>query len=757
MSLTFPLQALLQRHETYVSDSEADRAHMLLEIERLERSRQEMQTANARIVEENRTLLEQLEGLNNAVSASDDEIKALTHRLEQTQLEMRELAASAARAADLELQLNAMEAEQVELQQQLILTQDDEKSSVHRWRKAETRLRDLQDQLDRLERDARAEREEHVQIIERMERRRAVERELDGAAGRLKGAAAASAMDRNRSSAARTAPVVSKFVRDILQDNANLQMGIVELRELLESSNQEVENLREQIMHHHQPLNENDDNDGNNNNIESSRLDQELGAKEKEQRPVSQEFHFHHHYHSPSSSIGSKKEKQPIRRPKKRRPSLMPSGVHTPRSPMSSYHRAQPSSSSTTTIMSQTSVSIPQHQQRYSMHPSGISSLASSPISAYQPSSIFDIVDQRSEISRPSSPESTAALMSPKRPRRKNRISDASMRSFSMPAAPAGLSYAEFDPIDNYDKFDGFGDEPDVFRDDYEEQPQILSPKNNAAGEEMWLPPAIPEEQEESVDVNTATETENQYIPSETGDAPGPSIDTFEPIQFNLRKSASYESLLSVSGMDIHTLRDRPSQLLAGYQSRYFQRPPQRITAAGTEISSTPPVISTTNITADKASLVARDSRQSSQSLLASVAAKSIMQPSTEVDTDGAGLSKKASIGSKVGGWVMGKWGIAPVSSADVLHTDTESIMSSTTESSAATITTISSDRTHQMRKNKPTQIRNTAIRGFGINQKGPIPGFLLPTSLPASSVAVHVDASVLDRELLDESLRDLT
>lgn len=768
MSLTFSLQALLQRHETYVSDAEADRTHLLLEMERLERDKQEIQSANARIVEENRHLLEQLEGLNNAVATSDNEIKALAERLQQTQLEMRALTASAARAADLEIQLNAMEAEQMELQQQLILTQEDEKSAVQRWKKAETTLRDLQDQLDRLEYEARMEREEHSQIIERMERRRAVERELDGAAGRLKGAAAASAvMDRNRNA---TTPVVSKFVRDILQDNANLQMGIVELRELLESSNQEVENLREQIMHH-QPVDADTEQPPR---PQASRLDQELDAKEP--RPVSQEFHVHHHYHSPSSSVSSKKEKQPIRRQKKRRPTLMASGMHSPRL---SYHHAHPSSSSVSTIMSQTSVSIPpsSSSQRYSVHPSGISSLASSPISAYQPSSIFDVVDQ-SELSRPSSPESTAMLTSPKRPMLKgHRLSDISNRSFSMP----GMSFADFDSENEIDTGD------DVF----EQQPA----KN---GDELWLPPAIPEEQEDAVDKH-----DNQTAEEQTEDAPGPSIidnifeTQFDPMQQHvptLRKSASYESLLSVSGMDIHTLRERPSQLLGGFESRYFlpRRPPQRVVTVATEISSTPPVISTTNITADKASIVTTGSLpRSSHSLLASVAAKSrIPAPNSDTASTGSNTpttdpvpitthqdgKKPATITRKVGGWVMGKWGVAPnpatsvtpsssfsTWTADILRhnhqhplvraqqSDAASISSDTT--TATTSTTTTSTTTNTANKQRTTTTPKPIIRGFGINQKGPIPGFVSSTPLPAKQVATH--AHVLDRELLDESLKE--
>ena len=45
---------------------------------------------------------------------------------------------------------------------------------------------DLQDQIDKIEREAREDRERHVEIVGRMERRRAVEKELETARLRAK-------------------------------------------------------------------------------------------------------------------------------------------------------------------------------------------------------------------------------------------------------------------------------------------------------------------------------------------------------------------------------------------------------------------------------------------------------------------------------------------------------------------------------------------------------------------------------------------
>lgn len=349
-----------------------------------------------------------------------------------------------------------------------------------------------------------------------------------------------------------------------------------------------------------------------------------------------------------------------------------------------------------------------------------------------------------------------------------HRLSDTSNRSFSMP----GMSFSDLDSdVDTGD---------DVF----EQQPA----KN---GDEMWLPPAIPEEQEDTVD-------KHDVQPAEQTDAPGPSIidnifeTPFDPMQHvpTLRKSASYESLLSVSGMDIHTLRERPSQLLGGFESRYFlpRRPPQRVVTVATETSSTPPVISTTNITADKASIVTTGSLpRSSHSLLASVAAKSsILAPNSDTASTGSNTpttdpvptyhsegKKPATITRKVGGWVMGKWGIAPSSTtsgtpsssfstltADILRHNQHHNLTRAQQSDAASISSDTTTTTSTSTTTNPTKTRPTTtttpkpiIRGFGINQKGPIPGFVSSTPLPAKQVAVH--AHVLDRELLDESLKE--
>ncbi|KNG90300.1 hypothetical protein ANOM_001822 [Aspergillus nomiae NRRL 13137] len=400
-SLTFALQALLHRHESYMAEAEEDRHRFLTSIENLEREKREVQVENARIIEENRGLLEQLDILNKAVADADSHAKSLEVRLENSEAELRKVTVSATRAADLDAQLVQMENEQSRLHESLESAEEESRSAVQRWKKAESTLRDLHDQIDRIEKEAQQERERHAEAVQRMEKKRTVERELDGAARRLKGAAATHELGRSHGGT-----VVSRFVRDILQDNANLQLGIVELRELLEMV----------------PMTESD---GQVPQLAPT-LSQELESKEPRQAP--QEFHIHHHYHTPSI----KKERPALfRRSKNRHTWGHPNTVHSPsgtklaRKPT---HRSQSSHSSAFTMMSQPSLQIPSASQRWSSQSPGAESIASSPQSGYRSSSIFDRVERGFDSSRATSPDSTA--FSPLRvSRRKSSCYDASFRS----------------------------------------------------------------------------------------------------------------------------------------------------------------------------------------------------------------------------------------------------------------------------------------------------------------------------------------
>ncbi|EHK98174.1 hypothetical protein M7I_5935 [Glarea lozoyensis 74030] len=397
-------QALLVRHEQYMQDAERDRLDMTEKIEQLETEKKELEDANEKNAQENKTLLDQLEGLNTTAVESETYIKSLETTLQSTRQEMRRLETLAARTHELELQLAGLEEEQDVLKNTVLKSEVEERSAIQRWKKAERGICDLQDELERIEREAREERERHVEVLGRMERQRLVEKELDTTVGRLK-ATATTGGPKNGTN------VVSHFVKDILQDNANLQMGIMELREMLMNSNDEVQALREQLLLH-QPIERGGGStvpanlraeldsftDIKGNYPKLSQADREREASSQrlpgtsEPPIVSQELHIHHHYHS---------KKEELRRPKKKRVSLNMATFTPPRLSQSSRDLQSPRSPRTprgpdaaSAILSQTSVTIPgphtPASNRWSVQSSNQmsdfapSSVPSSPQSAYR-------------------------------------------------------------------------------------------------------------------------------------------------------------------------------------------------------------------------------------------------------------------------------------------------------------------------------------------------------------------------------------
>lgn len=126
MGLTFALQALLVRHESYMADAEQERLRMSATIQQLERDKRELEARNAQTIEENRSLLDQLEYLNNTVSESDDHIKSLTATLMSTQQELQRLTLLESRTRALERQLAELEIEQASLHETLATTTENE-------------------------------------------------------------------------------------------------------------------------------------------------------------------------------------------------------------------------------------------------------------------------------------------------------------------------------------------------------------------------------------------------------------------------------------------------------------------------------------------------------------------------------------------------------------------------------------------------------------------------------------------------------
>ncbi|KAJ4988144.1 hypothetical protein SVAN01_06396 [Stagonosporopsis vannaccii] len=711
-------QALLVRHEAYVADSERERRQMLATIERLENEKLELEAKNAQTIKQNRSLLDQLEQLNESICGSDAQIQALQDTLRSTEEEMQRLSSLAARTQLLEAQLFDLEREQSRLQHNLDTKTIDERTAIQRWQKAERTLGNLQDQIDRIEKEAREEKERHVEVVARMERRMAVEGELSSAAARLK---AKAGQDKGNST------VVSHFVKDILLDNANLQHGILELREMLVNSNEEVERLRDQLRLH-QPISTSPIQE-----IPRTTLDKELDLETDTVEPVSgQELHIHHHYHGSKPSKSLPKITAQRRHSKKKRFSLT-SGHFDP---APSLKR-----NSTATILSQTSVTVPNTNRWSQATTLGPGSLPSSPISDSHRGSMYDRVfsDATYDSSRPTSPPDSIDMQSPmfgptksndfpfdheSAPRQHRRgrsrslkppVMLASVRSASSPIAMTTKSAAHAvisavsSPAGSYTN--------DAFS---------LSPSPSIYPE---LQAAIPEENEDlSVFVP-------EDVPVTSPDEPETENDVLSPITHTrpaLRRHASHESLISISGMDIHTLQSRPAQLLMSNRSR-FSTPK----GAG----SVDPELTPWTATAHGSLSQGRADSNNTRSFLYSAIANRKRGP------------RDPPAGKSSGGWFFGKWGATPI------QTSTSPAASpSVRPSSSDSRQTESSQDTAKAVTPEPTTVKKKVatkpkFRPSGINQNGPIWGFFdsIPET-PTKVVVVDYDAEALGEALNDRS-----
>jgi hypothetical protein len=742
-TLTFSLQALLVRHEAYVADSERERKHMIQTIETLESQKMELEAKNAQTIKANRDLLDQLEQLNGTVAESDTHIQALENTLRSTEDELERLSALAARTQLLERQLIDLEREQSQLQQNLDAKLVDERTAIQRWKVAERTITDLQDQIDRIEKEAREERQRHVEVVARMERRMAVEGELNTAANRLK---AKAGHDKGGGT-----NVVSHFVKDILHDNANLQHGILELREMLGNSNEEVERLRDQLRVH-QPISSHSD------DVTSPTLQKELEMENE--ASLNSELHIHHHYHGPK--VTRTVPKPPVqRRPKKKRFSLTPAHFDAP---------PALGRSSTATILDQTAVTVPNSHRWSQASTLGPGSFCGSPVSDSHRGSMYDrVFSEAYDSSRPTSPPDSIDLHSPmfgpvksndyssdpdamlpvlrrnsgtlevakhntsRHLRRKSRglmpPSLSAIRSVSTPIAmttkssPATAVVSAVSPANS-------------FRDDIFELSPHLQPEPQAA---------IPEENEDS---SLSTATPSAIVASPDEFEPDDLVSPMTAMRPNLRRHASHESLISVSGMDIHTLQSRPSQLLYSSSSR-FTTPGKAGSMVGPEL--TPWTATAHGTLSNKTS----DSSMASRTFLQSVNQKrgprksDGPQPSSSSSGGGgSGLTKK------VGGWVFGKWGNTPAPAPASPTITTTRPTSSHSQQTTSTMDAGVRDKDVGGEGGRKKEEVKKKLRPSGVNQNGPIWGFFDDVPELQSKVVVQdYDAVALGEALAEAAI----
>ncbi|KAL8636108.1 MAG: hypothetical protein Q9228_006460 [Teloschistes exilis] len=686
MSLTFALQSLLARHEAYVLEAEEERRKMAASIDQLKCDKQELQTANAKSIKENRNLLDQLEELNNTVSTSDAQISSLNATLQSTCQELERVNALAARAMQLEAELSLVETETTGLNDKLLSSQEDCRSVSERWKDAQRTICTLQEQIDRMEAEARDERERHKEVMNRYERRRVVERQLESAAGRLKGAAAATTVGKPAESKKH---VVSHFVKDILADNASLQMGIMELREMLTGSNEEVQSLRQQMLLHQevQP-----DQQSENPLLA---MDQDLNRNLMAEQDSVPALHVHHHYHQASKAGCSTRQRSKVRRSRRfsrvaSGVSTPKSGVETPKSPDQQKFRS-PSPSTAATILSQTAVSIPPPPE-YS-NPHRISTHSANRRTSFAPSSqpssahpsMFDFM---SESSRPTSPADSIDTFSPPLlPVRSKRLNSTSSHE---PPSPRTVRIRYSDTAGGLHIMDDYLDNP------------------GASPHRIGIDPnTIPESPEPDLMTNPLDRPIQQ-----------------DHQKVSLRRSASHESILSISAHpsrhSTHPLRTKHSLIFRGSALARSSH------ASLTPSSPTTTLLSSKPVVTESSSQQQRHHREENRAVSASATLSSSLRPPPSNTT----LSKR------LGGWTWGKWGIAPFPSPYPSSPPSSSHSSTTITTTPTNNNALSKDKTK---------------RAPGVNQKGSLRA--LRDAIAAEERESRVEAHVVDEAALRESL----
>ncbi|KAI6361786.1 hypothetical protein MCOR25_006404 [Pyricularia grisea] len=549
-------QVLLARHEAYMADAERDRTELTSRIDQLETDKRGLEADNAKTIEENRMLLDQLEALNTSVTDAEVQITTLEAALRSSQLSVRRLEGAAARAAELEKELEYLEREQEKIQNDLFSSQRDARSAVQRWKTAERGISNLQDQLERIEREATQERERHAEIVERLERQSAMEKDLTAAAGRLKGAAATKSLGDGKT----TNPAVSHFVRDLLQDNANLQLGIAELRELLASSNDEIQLLREQLVYH-QPIAQGEASAASTLRAELGPQEHEMNHETPTRKPsvhqhapkLSQELHIHHHYHVKPEAKKPKKKRHglsaSIFSPPMRSPSTPPGGQwqmnqgsHTPALLSHGYR------DSVSTVPS----------NRWSVFSENMSDAAISSVPTSPRSNNRDSMFDRSMLEG-SCPTSPITSTDPRSPGFENAYrqgpSDASAHNFQH------LHFSSLDKGSDENAAVSMSTTPiqssnlDAFVANSQATPDRLtdSPMDMSRSPESTRTSPL------ALTVSTGVsldDTDDNSSITPTSTAGG------RPMSRKIHRAASHESIMSLSGgLDIHTLKARPSQL----------------------------------------------------------------------------------------------------------------------------------------------------------------------------------------------------
>lgn len=611
-------QALLERHEAYVTESEQQKAKMGETIAQLEMEKRTMKEVNAKTWEENQDLQLQLEELNRAVAGSDVHLKSLDTTLRSTREELDRVSVLASRTVQLEAQLHAMEREYAQLQQTLVSVQGQERTAVQRWRSAERTLQALQDEVERIEKTAMEERERHGETVARLQQQQALETKSK-TPGRLRKQGSRRDMD----GPPPRGTVVSHFVTDILQDNSDLQSSMLELREMLLASHEETERLREELLLLQPALPE------NRSNPLASSVARELGLESSAAGAPA--LHIHHHYHDAQQT----KDRFPSRRTRKIRGddaselSSTTVRLHPDRTRPCGRrpHHFPPASG---TIRSQTSATLPSVILTSHRHPQAL--VVNTP-SSRRPSPSIDqtVSDSAIGSSRPTSPEAgSPATLTPavnwSRDRGDASLGSSTTAPKSVPWSVGGKSASSI----------------------------VCPTAKDAHVKDAMAHLDLAANQTDANRPSAAPELGAMHKSSIAATGNG----------YSLRRSSSKESLLSISGMDIHTLRERPLQLIVTGNG-LLPRLTSPASSASPALVSDQPVMGMVTATGNTAGRFTADK---------SAYQRTLVHARAGISTGREGTSSlyshnKDTLGRKLGDWVWGKWVSGSATSTENLRT----------------------------------------------------------------------------------------
>ena len=397
---------------------------------------------------------------------------------------------------------------------------------------------------------------------------------------------------------------------------------------------------------------------------------------------VSQELHIHHHYHVSTP-------KSEVRKPRKKRLGLTtgavaPPALYNPSTPphgVMMRHSSAPHSRKNSIRSNRWSSFSEQPSE------SAMSSTPSSPHSNYR-SSVFDPPTG----SFPGSPTTSIDPMSPGwRPAHQKQPSGMSARSFQAPICFP------------------FGPAP----------PTIAHPIAEESSDGTEIPTEVA-----SMTDGSVADDEASRIPGVIDDgyplSPGEATDfDCPPVTGRLRRALSHESIVSLSGgLDIHTLKSRPSQLA-------IRQLGSASSVTGSSIVTARPMLSVGST--KRSSTLLRDSFGSSP-------VGSLRSHNSDASSQQQQQSHEL---SKIGKWVG--WRLWGGSGAGI---------SARTDGSQRSISAQSA---------KEKDATKNSSRPPGINQPGSVPGFseYLAAAAKMKAPATKTTPDVVDCEALREGLSE--